>query len=335
MGRGTRSALKRIGRSEKINEFFDLDIRNIRRTNDYLELDTSQGEYQLIPTNRDEGFLIFLFSAQLSLKHNGFSKFSSLYQSKDAYPYIKYRGQMMILEEKLQAKEFTYTSENIKKAMETLASFHLAARRLNPMPGSEFKVAWGKWPDRCFQEVNDLVKQKLLVRDRHVQRFDQLFWQQVDRLIERGLMAWQRFNHENYRQALKKEMEVKAFNLHSYKKAKIKLVDDQVYITDMNRIRFELQVADLACFLNDILRESNFSGNAVANFVEDYHKICPLNDEEWTALHAFLFYPKDMFRLIRHFYRNQRTRDGLQRLENFITFLDREEELITHLEMFR
>lgn len=335
MGRGTRSALKRIGRSEKINEYFDLDIRHIRRAHDYLELDTSQGEYQLIPTNRDEGFLIFLFSAQLNLKHNDFVKFSSLYQSKDAYPYIKYRGQLMVLQERLRTREFTYTSENVKKAMETLAGFHQAARGLNPMPGSEFKVAWGKWPDRCFQEVNGLVKQKLLVKDKRIQPFDQLFWQQVDRLIERGLMAWQRFNHENYRQVLKAAMEDKAFNLHSYKAAKIRLVEDQIYITDMNRIRFELQIADLACFLNDVLRETEFSGAEVARFLEDYLKIHPLNDQEWTALQAFLFYPKDIYRLIRHFYRNQRTKEGIERFEQFVTFMDREEELITHLEMFR
>lgn len=332
MGRRTRSNLKRLDRGEKLNEYFDLEIRESQRTDYHLHLDTSEGPFSVTRTERDEGFLIFLFSAQQHLKANGFHRFVAIHQSKDAYPYFKYRGQKMILEDRVQGEPFTYTPENIRLGMETLAEFHKAARGLNPMPGSEFKVTWGKWPDRCFAEVNDLVKQKLLLKEKRSSSFDERFWEQVDHLIERGLMAWQRFNHEDYRKVLKEEMEARAFNLHSYKAEHLQVVDGEVVIKNMERIRFEVQVYDLALFLDEILRETNMSPKEVAGFVKHYTRVRPLSREEHEALIAFLLYPKGLYRLIRHYYMNRRVRSGMQRFEEYVKLMEREEELVRHLE---
>jgi CotS family spore coat protein len=215
--------------------------------------------------------------------------------------------------------------------METMARFHQAARGFTPMPGSEFKVSWGKWPDRCFAEVNELVKQKLELKDSRSSSFDDKFWEQVDRLIERGLMAWQRFNHENYRKVLKEEMEAKAFNLHSFKAESLLLVDGEVVIKSMERARFELQVYDLAFFFDVILQNSEIPVSEVAGYLRHYTKIRPLNREEREALLAFLFYPKGLYRLIRHYYRNRRVKDGLIRFGEFVKLMDKEEELIHRL----
>lgn len=333
MGRASRSILRRISKPEKINRYFDLEIKDLHRERDResIRVDTTEGQYELIPTDRDEGFLIFLFSAQKHLQENGFDKFLPIYQSIEAYPYIKYRRQLLVLRDYVSGEKFTYTPENIIKGMETLAEFHKAARGLNPMPGSEFTVSWGKWPDRCFQEINELVKQKLLIKDKKMRDFDARFWEQVDRLIERGLMAWQRFNHENYRKVLKQEMGAKGINLHSFKAGKLQVVDGEVIIADMDRVRFELQVYDLAFFLDEILRETDLPVEEVAGFVQYYTKIRPITPEEWEAMIAFLLYPKGLYRLIRHYYRNRRVKDGLKRFDLFIDQLDREEALIDYL----
>lgn len=333
MGRGSRSILRRISRPEKINRFFDLEIKDLQRgrDRDSIQLNTTEGEYELIPTDRDEGFLIFLFSAQKHLQENGFNKFVPIYLSKEAYPYIKYHNQLLVLRDFASGDKFTYTPENIIKGIKTLAEFHKAARGLNPMPGSEFTVSWGKWPDRCFQEINELVKQKLLIKDKKMREFDAKLWDQIDRLIERGLMAWQRFNHENYRKVLKQEMEAKGINLHSFKADKLQVVNGEVMIVEMDRVRFELQVYDLANFLDEILRETDLPVEEVAGFIEHYTKIRPITPEEWEALIAFLLYPKGLYRLIRHYYRNRKVKDGLKRFDQFINQLDRGEALIDYL----
>lgn len=331
MGKRTRSNLKRIGRVEKINQFFDLEISNIRRSDNYLHLNTSRGPFQLARADQDDGTLIFLFSAGQHLKAKGFQQFVSIYQSKDAFPYIRYHGQTFVLQDEVRGEPFTFTPENIRKALETMARFHVAARGFNPMPGSEFKVSWGKWPDRCFAEVNELVKQKLELKDRRIDSFDNKFWEQVDRLIERGLMAWQRFNHEDYRKVLKSEMEAKAFNLHSFKAENLTLIDGEVVIKSMDRARFELQVYDLAFFLDEILQNTEIPAAEVADYVQYYLKIRPLSREEREALLAFLFYPKGLYRLIRHHYETRRVRDGLIRFDEFVKLMDKEEELIQHL----
>ncbi|AZR73781.1 hypothetical protein BBF96_10520 [Anoxybacter fermentans] len=332
MGRRTRLIIKRIGHLEKLNRYYDLDIQNIHRGRERLILDTPKGQFQLIPTDCDEGFLIFLFSAQQHLKANGFEKFLSLYQSKEAYPYIKYRDQLLVLMDRMDGEKFTYTPINITRGMETLAEFHRAARGLNPMPGSEFKVSWGKWPDRCFEEINELVKYKLIIKDKKQNSFDEKFYEQVDRLIERGLMAWQRFNHEDYRKLLKREMEARAFNLHSYKDSKLQLVDDQVIIKNMLRIRYEVQVYDLAVYLDEILKATELPVKEVAEFIDHYTKIRPLRSEEWDALIAFLLYPKGLYRLIRHYYKKRKVKDSLERFDDLLNLIDREDELITYLE---
>lgn len=328
MGRRTRTNLKKIARVEKLNQFFDLEISNIRRSDNFLHLSTSRGPFQLARADQDDGTLIFLFSAGQHVKANGFNQVISMYQSKDAYPYIRYHGQKFILRDEVGGEPFTYTAENIKKALEMLARFHLAARGFNPMPGSEFKVSWGKWPDRCFAEVNELVKKKLELKDNRFSAFDDKFWEQVDRLIERGLMAWQRFNHENYRKVLKQEMEAKAFNLHSVKADNLLLVDGKVIIKSMERARFELQVYDLAIFLDEILEKSEIPPAEVASYLQHYTKIRPLGREEREALLAFLFYPKGLYRLVRHYYRNRQVRDGLTRFVEFVKLMDKEDEMI-------
>ncbi len=334
MGRSDRSALKRIACPEKLLEFFDLEIRNIDYTSRYLDLDTSKGKLQLIPTDQDERSLVFLYRVQLHLKANGFKNISVFYQSREADPFIKYRRKLMILVDQVDGEEFIYTRENIVKAMQTLAEFHNAARGLDPVPGSEFKVSWGKWPERCFQEINDLIKQKLLMKEQRGYRFDDIFVEQVDRLIERGLKAWQRFNHENYRQILEQEMEDRAFNLHSYKADKLTITNGQIQIKDMQWVRYELQVYDLAYFLNEILKETVLPVDEVVGFIDEYTKIRQLPAREREALLAFLLYPKDLYRLIRHNYRNQKLRDDIQGFGQLINLMNREEELITHLERY-
>lgn len=331
MGKRTRTNLKRIGRVEKLNKFFDLEVDNIRHADNFLYLDTPRGSFQLTRAEQDEGTLIFLYSAGQHLKARGFDRFFSIHHSKNVFPYIRYHGQTFILRDEVRGEPFTYTPGNIQKAMKMMAQFHIAARGFNPMPGSEFKVNWGKWPDRCFAEVNDLVKQKLEVRNRRLSSFDDAFWEQVDRLIEWGLMAWQRFNHENYRKVLKAEMESKAFNLHNFKAENLVLVGEKVLIKSMERARFEPQVYDLAFFLDDILRNSRIPVTEVASYIRCYTDIRPLSREEQEALLAFLFYPKDLYRLIRHYYGDRRMKDRLRRFEEFIWLMDKEEELIEYL----
>lgn len=330
--RKTRKAIKRIAKPEKINRYFDLDIIDINRHRYNLDIFATEGQYQLIPTDRDEGFLIFLLSAQEHLRENGFDKFTAIEQSKESYPYVRYRGQLLVLQKNQRGQNFKYTSDTIFKGAETLAQFHRAARGLNPMPGSEFKVSWGKWPDRCFEEVNQLVKYKLLVKDeKKLHSFDQRFLEHVDSLIERGLKAWQRFNSEAYRNLLKKEMEEKAFNLHSFKDSKLKRVSNEVIIDDMNRIRYELQIYDLANYLDEILRETDIPVKEVIKAVDTYHDVRPMSEQEWDALIALILYPKEFYRLIRHNYENKRTKDKMQRFDEFITRIKKEDELIAHL----
>ncbi len=332
MARSKISFLKRVASEEILNRFFDLEILDLHRHSQYITLDTSRGKLRLNPTDRDEGFLIFLLSAQQHLKANGFEKFTSIYQSKEANPFIKYRRQLLMLTDWVDGEDFTYTAENIIKGMETLAQFHNAARGLHPMPGSEFKVSWGKWPDQCFQEVNELVKLKTSIKNRRTREFDVKFRENIDRLIERGLLAWRRFNHENYRKVLKKEMEERAFSLHSVSTEKFKLLDNQVIISEMDRIRYEIQIYDLASFLEDILQKTALPIDQVADYLKYYTEIRPLSAEEEEALIAFILYPKGLYRLIRHYYSKNTIKDGFKRFDDFIQLLNREDELIAHLE---
>ncbi len=333
MARRNTSFLKRVSSMERLNQLFDLEILDLHRHSQYLAIDTPSGKFRLIPTVREEGFLIFLLSVQQHLKINGFEKFASIYQSKEANPFIKYRSQLLILTDYVEGEEFTFTLENIQKGMEILAEFHNAARELNPMPGSEFKVSWGKWPDQCFQEVNDMVKLKTSRKDRKVRDFDVKFGEHIDYLIERGLLAWRRFNHENYRKILKKEMETRSFSLHSVNANKFKLVDGEMIITDMDRIRYEIQVYDLANFLTEILQNTDMPISEVAEYIKYYTAIRPLSFEEREAIIAFLLYPKGLYRLIRHHYSKRTLKDEVKRFNDQVQLMGREEELIAHLEM--
>lgn len=328
MGGHTRSNLKRMARVEKINRYYDLEIRNLERTSRELLLDTSKGKLKLGPSEHEEGFLNFLLSAQQHLVAKGFTEFAAIHPSRESIPFIKYHGQVMVLEDQTDGEEFTYTRENIARGMETLARFHTAARGIDPLPGSKFKITWGKWPDRCFKEVNDLVRQKILLKDRRVSGFDAKFAEHVDRLIERGLMAWQRFNHETYRKMLREEMDARAFNLHNFKAGNLKIQNGRVLIADMSRIRFEVQIYDLAYFLDEILENSDLPVQEVAELTAYYSRIRPWTAEEHEALIAFLLYPKGLFRLIRHYYRNRRVKNAEVRFDNLWRLLEREEELV-------
>lgn len=328
MGGHTRSNLKRMARVEKINRYYDLEIRNLERTSRGLLLDTSRGKLKLGPTELEEGFLNFLLAAQQHLWAKGFTDFAVIHPSKEATAFIKYHGQVMVLEDQAEGEEFTYTRENIARGMETLARFHIAARGIEPLPGSKFKITWGKWPDRCFKEVNDLVRQKILLKNRRLSGFDAKFAEHADQLIERGLIAWQHFNHENYRKMLRQEMEVRAFNLHNFKAGNLKVQDGRVIIADMNRIRFEVQIYDLAHFLDEILEKSDLSVEEIADLTQYYSQIRPWSAEEHEALIAFLLYPKGLFRLIRHYYRNRRVKNAEARFDNLWRLLERGEELV-------
>lgn len=331
MGWYTKTSLKRLSNVDTLNSFYDLEIDDIQRAKDSLILNSNKGKFQLIPTTQDEDFLLFLFSAHQHLQEKGFTNFRVIHPTKDKKPFIKIQQNLFVLVREAHGDQFTYNSENIKKAMEELAAFHNAARGLTPIPGSEFEVSWGKWPDKCFNEINDVVERKLAFKAKRLTGFDEKFLQHADYLIERGLMAWERFNHNDYRHVLKEEMDAKAFNLHSYRSSKLNLMDDQVFINDLNDIRYEIQFYDLVDFIDELLLETDFSAEEVADFVKHYLSVRPLNNKEREAFKAFLLYPKDMYKLIYEYYRSWVYKNGLEMFEQMLELMKREEELITHL----
>ena len=73
-------------------------------------------------------------------------------------------------------------------------------------------------------------------------------------------------------------------------------------VTNFGHFAFDIQMADLYCFMRKILEKYSWNQDLAREMLESYHKIRPITPSDWKNLEIRFTYPEKYWKLANYYF---------------------------------
>ena len=192
----------------------------------------------------------------------------------------------------------TKSREDILKSVETLALLHKSMK----MPFQEFYAA------RSLEEEYTRHNQELRKIRKYIRKkgasgeFEKDYLANVQWFLEKGEKALEKLRQSDYPALQKKVSEEGSVCHGEYNQHNVLLGKNFAAVTNFGHFVFDIQMADLYCFMRKILEKSGWNQALAQEMLESYHKISPITPSDWKNLEIRFTYPEKYWKLANYYF---------------------------------
>lgn len=321
---------------ELIQKEYGLEIYNMHESDKDILIYTDQGDKFIKRMKKDEAQVLFVASAYEHIKSRGFTNISALCQTQEGKYYIKYDGNLYVLENTMKGRHFSISSnEDGEKIGEVLAKYHIAADNFIPAPGSRAKVDWGRWMDKIKVQSARLKKFREAVEEKKIKnKFDRLFINNVDMFEKRAEEAYLILKGSRYMEKVYKSMQTnqlchKTFKRHSL----IMTGKGDIFVTSMEDCSYDIIETDLASLLESCIGSKALP--YLPSVIQGYSKVKPLDNDSLNIIRALLLQPGRFYKIVNRYYgkkKNYNEYELMKKMERSLRKEERRYEIVKKLE---
>lgn len=243
------------------------------------------------------------------LIENGFNHLDQLYTSQEGTPYVKYNGLIYVMTDykKGQTVDF-YNKEDIKNAMQILASLHIAGQCFDNVPKdlSLRKIKnLGEVYDKRYRETIKLRKR--IENTSRKTDFEILYLKNSNIYQEYQEKSKEYINPISYKKLIdtakgNKSIAHGEYTYHNI----IKLDNDSMVIKGFEESAYNVQITDLVYITRRIMQRNQWDVDLLLTILEEYNKVRPISAEEWNIIKGMIIFPERFSKLCNEYFNSRR-----------------------------
>jgi len=254
---------------------------------------------------------------QITLEHNiqehliekGFTCLNQLNMSNKSTPYVSYCNRIYTMTDwnNGQAADF-YNIEDINQSVRLLARMHMAGQGFNNLP-QNIKLAniknLGETYEKRYRETIKL-KRKIEHTGSRTD-FEVLYLKNTSVYEEFQEIAKEFTNLLDYNKLM--DVAGKSQNIAHHKYTYhniIKTSENSTIITGFEKSGYDVQITDLAYLIRRIMQRNGWDINLLNSIIDEYNKIIPLSQREWSVIKGMIIFPDRFAKLCNQYYHSKR-----------------------------
>ena len=249
--------------------------------------------------------LMYIYKAKEHIISNGFDKIDKNYLTPEGAPYAFVNDDIYVVTNWIEGRECDFKKEeDLKRAAETLARFHLCARGFTPDEDTKVRSDIGKLTNTLDKRLATLNKMRDTARkNKRKAEFDMLYLSNVDFYLKLSKEAMKSLDLESYKKVCSDALSDKVLCHHDFTYHNILFEDNgNSYVIDFDYCKWEMQIYDVATLLIKSLKRLNWNMNSGKLVLEAYSNINPISKDELNILKTLLVFPQRFWRLANRYY---------------------------------
>jgi CotS family spore coat protein len=292
-------------RETEISTQFGFKIYEMLPMKGVYLIKTDQGNKCLKKINYGTQKLMYIYKAKEHIIKNGFDKIDRNILTPEGAPYAFVNDDIYVVTDWIEGRECDFKKEeDLKRAAETLARFHLCARGFTPDEETKVRSDIGKLPNTLEKRLTTLNKMRDLARkNKKKNEFDILYLSNVEFYLKLSKEAMKFLDMESYKKVCSDALSDKVLCHHDFTYHNI-LFDDNgnSYVIDFDYCKWEMQIYDVATLLIKSLKRLNWDNKHAQLILDSYNAIKPISKHEYNILKTLLIFPQRFWRLANRYY---------------------------------
>lgn len=211
----------------------------------------------------------------------------------------------------------TRDKEEVLRSVEALAQLHRAMK----MPGLE-QGTLEPLQQEYLRHNRELRKIRKFIRGKKVSSpFERQYLNSVEEFLEWAQEAVQCLQESSYEQ-LRQEVQKQGLICHGeFNQHHVLLQGKQISITGFDKWKYDLQVADLYCFMRKILEKADWDVRLGEKMLETYDRAKTLSKQEYEHLKIRFSYPEKYWKLANYYYEHNKawiSEKNVEKLQNVL-----------------
>lgn len=211
----------------------------------------------------------------------------------------------------------TKSREDIQKSVRTLAKLHKVMKL--PLVEDYMEKPLQDEYVRHNQEIRKI--RKFIRKKGPVSPFEKDFVASVEWFLKKGELALQMLEDSAYTQLRAASMEAGAVCHGEYNQHNVLLWKNGAAVTNFGHWGFDVQMADLYCFMRKLLEKYNWDLSLAKEMLRIYHQSRPITPEEWQNLRIRFTYPEKYWKLANYYFSHNKawiSEKNVEKLNNLI-----------------
>lgn len=322
-------------RIEHVLKHYDINAEKVEKGRDVYKIFGGGKSYCLKKIKHDDRKSIKDMKFLNYLKSAGFENALIYIPTKDGSEYARDGKAKYYLTEWIEGRECDVNDfTEAKNSVALLAQFHLKSKGFyDKHSGMDNYII--NWPAKMEYEKKQLDYFSHIIEGKRIKStFDNRYYQVLDmfkRRMEISMKVLKQLNYSNLSQTAKLEKLICCCNFH-YRNITVGN-DGKMYLTSLNRIMYDLNVYDLAAYIEVLLNKKIYCWgfNAAKELIEAYCEVKSLPKEELGILLALMIFPHKFWKLGRKRYEKKKKWEEdkyIKKLDKLIKYFDIQSEFI-------
>lgn len=281
--------------------------------------------------------LMYIYKAKEHIISNGFDKIDKNYLTPEGIPFAFVNDDIYVVTEWIDGRECDFKNEeDLKRAAETLARFHLCARGFTPDEDTKVRSDIGKLTNTLDKRLATLNKMRDTARkNKRKTEFDMLYLTNVDFYTKLSKEAMKSLDIESYKKVCSDALSDKVLCHHDFTYHNILFEDNgNSYVIDFDYCKWEMQIYDVATLLVKSLKRLNWNIDSGRLVLDAYSSIKPISVHELNILKTLLIFPQRFWRLANRYYYKEAGWSEGSFVKKMKEILDEREEYMNFINNF-
>lgn len=245
----------------------------------------------------------FSVNAQIFIKNAG-GLVPGVILDKSNQPIVQYNDQLFVLYEWINGTDLNFGNPaDLRRAVQGLASFHIASRGYKPDGEARVSTKLGKWPEQYGSMKNKLAAWKEIAAGSLSQSHYSAYVKYSDSMINIANQAIDRLGKSKYNLLAGENSSSIVLCHQDYGKGNALAAGSDIYVLDLDGVTFDLPARDLRKIIGKIAEnKGQWQAGSIKDILSWYTEVNPLNEDEKEALYTDLMFPHWFYGLVKNLF---------------------------------
>jgi spore coat protein I len=282
---------------------------------------TDRGTKCLKRINRPEKKALFSVYAQHHMAEKG-ANVPAIIRTTEEQLYAKHGPFLFVLYDWIEGRKFDLTTkEDLRWIMKGMAQYHVNSEGFLPPEGIPFVSNLGQWPKHYMKRCQQMESWKLIAERQPEDIFSQRYLEIADEFIESGRDILNQLEKDTCYWDWVKEIRKTPILCHQdYGKGNTMLVDEDVWIIDLDTTAYDLPIRDVRKFTVEMMEDGGtWNDERFETMLSAYESVNPLTGDQKKVLYIDIMFHYGFYKVVRDKFSLQNERP-IGELERLITF---------------
>jgi CotS family spore coat protein len=269
-----------------------------------------------------------------ALNNNGFYNTVKYFRTINGNLYVKYKKFIFYATEWIEGRECNF--DNLEEAcgcVKLLAEFHKTTNKLGKKHFNVYNNL-KNWPNIFKENLSELERFKNVINKKVLKsEFDIVYLKNMDRFLDRALMAINILSTSSYYKISKKANHNKTICHDSFYYQNVIEKNGEYYLIDFDSIMIDLQINDLGKLIRRLMYKGTYKWEfeKAKKLIEAYIDVNPLSKEELEVMLSLIIFPHKFWKLGKKKYYKRKNWSEIKymhKLKKLIKYNDFQHEFV-------